>query len=67
MSETKKFLDLEGLKTLWNQISLQDYPNNETLIAVINAIDATKADKDYVNEQLLNKTQVQIITWEADD
>lgn len=43
--EIKKFLDKEGIKYLWNLISLQDYPNNETLIAVLNAIDETKADK----------------------
>ena len=48
MSEVKKFLDEEGLKVLWNQVNLNDYPNNETLIAVINAIDETKADKDNV-------------------
>ena len=44
----KKFLDVEGLKHLWSQISLQDYPNNDVLVAVINALDETKADKDEV-------------------
>jgi hypothetical protein len=42
----KKFLDQEGVKYLWSKISMEDYPNNETLMAVINAIDETKADKD---------------------
>ena len=37
-----KFIDVNGVKTLWQQISLGDYPNNETLMAVIDAIDATK-------------------------
>lgn len=46
--EEKKFLDLDGVKTLWNQVNLNDYPNNETLIAILNAIDATKADKNNV-------------------
>lgn len=46
--EIKKFLDKEGIKYLWNLISLQDYPNNETLIAVINAIDEEKADKNEI-------------------
>lgn len=46
----KKFLDLEGVKHLSGELSLKDYPNNETLVAVINAIDETKADKEYVNE-----------------
>ena len=41
-----KFLDAEGLQYLWSKISMEDYPNNETLMAVINAIDETKADKD---------------------
>lgn len=45
----QKFLDVEGLKTLWNQINLNDYPNNETLVAILDAIDATKADKEYVD------------------
>lgn len=35
----KKFLDAEGVKYLWSKVSLKDYPNNETLIAVLNAID----------------------------
>ena len=47
--EEKKFLDLNGVKTLWNQVNLNDYPNNETLIAVLNAIDETKADKDHTH------------------
>lgn len=40
-----KFLNAEGLSYLWSKISMKDYPNNETLMAVINAIDETKADK----------------------
>ena len=31
---------------------MNDYPNNETLMAVINAIDETKADKEYVDERV---------------
>lgn len=45
MSEEKKFLDIEGVKTLFSSLSLQDYPNNETLVAILNAIDETKADR----------------------
>lgn len=41
-----KFLDYAGVMQLWKRLSLEDYPNNETLIAVINAIDEQKADKD---------------------
>lgn len=40
-----KYLDSNGLTHLWSKISMEDYPNNETLIAVLNAIDETKADK----------------------
>lgn len=43
--EIKKFLDEQGLSYLWKKLSLQDYPNNDTLVAVINAIDENKADK----------------------
>lgn len=42
-----KFLDSTGVAYLWNKLSLQDYPNNETLMAILNAIDTTKADKNY--------------------
>ena len=40
------YLDQEGVKYLWSKISMEDYPNNETLIAILNAIDETKANKD---------------------
>ena len=46
--ENKKFLDEQGVQFLWSKISMEDYPNNETLIAVLNAIDETKADKDKI-------------------
>jgi hypothetical protein len=32
---SKKYLDQEGVKYLWSKISMEDYPNNETLMAVI--------------------------------
>lgn len=43
-----KVVTEEGLRILWNQISLDDYPNNDLLIAVLDGIDATKADKTEV-------------------
>ena len=43
--EVKKFLDINGLNYLWSKISLEDYPNNKILAAVIEAIDEEKADK----------------------
>lgn len=45
MAETKKFLDQDGVAFLWSKLSMQDYPNNDVLMAVITAIDETKADK----------------------
>lgn len=33
-----KYLDDKGLQYLWSKISLEDYPNNEMLIAIIDAI-----------------------------
>ena len=47
-TQPQKFLDYEGVKHLWSKISMEDYPNNETLMAVINAIDETKADKSEI-------------------
>jgi hypothetical protein len=48
MSDGKKYLDYEGLQYLWSKISMEDYPNNETLIAILNAIDETKADREEI-------------------
>ena len=45
MADTKKFLDIDGVQVLYQLLSLQDYPNNDVLAAVIDAIDDTKADK----------------------
>ena len=50
MSDIKKFLDYEGVQHLWSKINMNDYPNNEMLMAVINAIDETKVDKEYVDQ-----------------
>lgn len=46
MADTKKFLDADGVKVLYDLLSLQDYPNNDVLMAVISAIDTTKLDKN---------------------
>lgn len=43
-----KYLDKNGITYLWSKISMEDYPNNETLIAVLNAIDGTKADRSEI-------------------
>jgi hypothetical protein len=48
-----KVLNEQGLQYLWSKILLEDYPNNETLVAVLNAIDETKADKNQLNDYLL--------------
>lgn len=48
--ENKFFLDRDGVQFLWSQLSLEDYPNNETLIAILNAIDETKLDKSVFEE-----------------
>ena len=40
-----RFLDEKGVQYLWSKISIEDYPNNETLKAVISSIDETKLDK----------------------
>jgi hypothetical protein len=53
--DSKKYLDQEGVKYLWSKISMEDYLNNETLIAVLNAIDETKADKADLDNYLLKE------------
>ena len=64
MTDEKKFLDQSGVEYLWSRLSLEDYPNNETLIAVLNAIDATKADKTYADD-LNSVTNVRVSTLET--
>lgn len=65
MADEKKFLDQSGVEYLWSRLSLEDYPNNETLIAVLNAIDATKADKIYADElnRVINVRVSTLETW----
>lgn len=41
-----KYLDSNGVTYLWQKLSLNDYPNNGTLVSIINAIDETKANKN---------------------
>ena len=53
-----KVLNEQGLKYLWSKLSLEDYPNNETLIAVLNAIDETKADKEQLNDYLTKEDYI---------
>lgn len=50
MPDTKKFLDQKGVEYLWSQINMQDYPNNQILAAVIDAIDSAKLDKEVFEE-----------------
>lgn len=65
MTDEKKFLDQSGVEYLWSRLSLEDYPNNETLIAVLNAIDVTKADKIYTDElnSVINVRVSTLETW----
>ncbi len=42
---SQKYLDSNGVQYLWSKIAIEDYPKNETLMAVIQAIDETKLDK----------------------
>ena len=62
----QKFIYRDGLKVLWNQVNLKDYPNNETLIAVIDAIDETKADKETLKNYYL-KTEADTLHTEIED
>ena len=66
--EIQKYLDFKGVEYLWSKLSLEDYPNNEILKAVINAIAENKADKtevtdlkDYVDSKDIAGTPGQFI------
>lgn len=48
MADAIKVLTADGVKVLYDLLSLQDYPNNDVLMAVIEAIDTTKLDKEKV-------------------
>ena len=48
MADAIKVLTADGVKVLFDLLSLQDYPNNDVLMAVINAIDTTKLDKNKI-------------------
>ena len=79
LENEKKFLDQKGLEYLWSKINMQDYPNNDTLIAVINAIDEGKMDKTtavpLIEQALIGQVPVvksvdengTPINWEAQD
>lgn len=58
MADTKKFLDADGVKVLYDLLSLQDYPNNDVLMAVISAIDSTKLDKNKMFVGTLNEYNI---------
>ena len=54
MSNIKKFLDQIGVTHLWNKVE-ENFPNNEELAIIVNAIDETKADKtDLVGKKVSN-------------
>lgn len=52
MADYKKVLDQSGVQYLWSKISMENYPNNDTLIAILNAIDETKADKETLDARI---------------
>lgn len=52
------YLDSKGVEHLWKKLSLEDYPNNETLVAILNAIDETKADKSLLDDYLTKKDYI---------
>ena len=76
MSNEKKYLDYEGLQHLWSKISMEDYPNNDILIAVINAIDENKVDKvngkelstnDFTDEYKIKLDNLENIEFQESD
>lgn len=74
MADIKKFLDSDGLTILCRKF--QDYPDNEILGTVINAIDNIKVNKeegkglssnDYTNEDKNKLNDINSITIEMID
>lgn len=59
MPEITKVLDATGLTYFWSKLSLQDYPNNEVLISILDAIDAEKADKDFLTANYSTTAEIQ--------
>ena len=53
----KKFLDQTGISVIWSKIE-NNYPTNEDLTNVINAIDETKADKDELVGQKVSNGEI---------
>jgi hypothetical protein len=49
-----KFLDNAGVEHLWKTL-IENYPNHDTLTAVINAIDSEKADRSDLDNYLLKE------------
>ena len=51
METSKKFLDENGLTTLWNQIE-DNFISTDGIETIISAIDAIKADKELTLEDI---------------
>lgn len=62
----QKFLDFNGVRYLWSKINMQDYPNNDLLINVIDTIDNTKVDKTELSKYLLIEDYISDITGGID-
>lgn len=58
---SQKYLDSNGVQYFWLKIA-DDYPNNEILIAIINAIDSDKVSKVELDKYLLIEDYVADIT-----
>lgn len=63
MAEFKKVLDQSGVQYLWSKISMEDYPNNDTLIAIISAIDETKVNRDEIVQSDWNQNNEESINY----
>lgn len=57
----EKYLDYNGVKYLWNKLSMEDYPNNDTLITVIDAINDSLESTDKRVENLENGSNISLL------
>ena len=61
----KKFLDQTGISVIWSKIE-NNYPTNDDLTNIVNAIDETKADTPKISTIILSSSSWNITTLQQE-
>ena len=61
----KKFLDQTGISVIWSKIE-NNYPTNDDLTNIVNAIDETKADIPKISTIILSSSSWNITTLQQE-